>query len=133
MHFSWLSWNWNLKLYLGIHLVDKAYMYIFPGFQAILDIDQNSSNQGLKHCIIFNFSKFNFKVDLDTHFKYRHWHLFLWDLELFLPLIKGGQTKVENMHFCQLFQNWNLKVDLGTHFKKQAYTPTFVLICPFGR
>ena len=55
----------------------------------------------------------------------KHGHLFLWDLELFWPSFKVGQTKVENMHFCQLSQNWNLKVDLDTHLR-DACTPTFM-------
>ena len=38
-------------------------------------------------------------------------------LELFWPLFNVGQTKVENMHFCQLSQNWVLKLDLGTHLR----------------
>ena len=41
-------------------LLDKAYMYIFWILWAILDIDQTSSTQALKHCIISNFSKFKF-------------------------------------------------------------------------
>ena len=38
---------------------------------------------------------------------------------------KDGQTKVEKLHFCGLFQKLNFKVDLGTHFNRQAYTLTF--------
>ena len=50
----------------------------------------------------------NFKVDLDTHLRDKHGHLFLWDLDLFGPSFNFGKTKVENMHFCRLFRNWNL-------------------------
>ena len=102
-------------------------MYIFYGLRAILDLDKTLSNQGLKCCIFPISQNSNVKVDLDTHLKYWHGHLFLWDLELFWPSFKDGQTKVEKMHFCRLFHNWNLKVNFGTHFNKQTRTPTFVV------
>ena len=57
------------------------------------------------------------KVDLGTNLRDKHWHLFLWDLDLFWPLFKVGQTKVEKMHFFRLSQNLVLKVDLGTHLR----------------
>ena len=57
------------------------------------------------------------KFDLGTHFRDKHGHLFLWDMELFLPLFKVGQAKVENMRFCRLSHNLVLKVDLGTHLR----------------
>ena len=99
---------------------------MFWGLRAILDLGQTLSTQGLKCCICPISQNSNFKVDLDTHFKDRHGHLCLWDLELFWPSLKDCQTKVEKMHFFFLFQKWNLKVDLGTHFNKQAYKLTFV-------
>ena len=57
------------------------------------------------------------KVDLDTHLRDKHGHLFLWDLKLFWLSFKVVQTKVENMHFCRLSQNWVLKADLGNHLR----------------
>ena len=33
------------------------------------------------------------------------------------PAFKVVQTKVENVHFCTLYQNWVLKVDFGTHLR----------------
>ena len=64
------------------------------------------------------FSQFlNFKVDLDTHLRDKHGHLFLWYLEIFWPAFKIGQTKVEKRNFCRLYRNWVLKVDLGTHLR----------------
>jgi len=57
------------------------------------------------------------KVDLGTLLRDKYGHLFLWDLELFWPLFKVGQTKVENMHFCWLSQSCILKVHLGTHLR----------------
>ena len=55
------------------------------------------------------------KEDTGTHFRDKHGHLFLLDLELFWPSFKVGQTKVEKMHFFLLSRNWVLKGDLGTH------------------
>ena len=37
--------------------------------------------------------KSNVKVDLDTHLRDKHAHMFLQDLELFQLLVKVGQTK----------------------------------------
>ena len=58
-----------------------------------------------------------FKVDLGTHLRDKHGHLFLWEFELFSPSFKVGQTKVEIMHFNQLSRNWNFKVDLDTDLR----------------
>ena len=59
----------------------------------------------------------NLKVELGTHLRENHGHLFLWYLELFWHSFKVVKTKVENMNFCRLSQNRVLKADLGTHFK----------------
>ena len=56
-------------------------------------------------------------MDLGTHLRDKNGKLFLWDLELFWPSFKVGQTKVENMHFCRLSRNWNFKVHLDTHLR----------------
>ena len=56
-------------------------------------------------------------MDLGTHLRDKHGHLFLCELELFWLSFKAGQTHVENMHFCQLSQNCNFKADLDTHLK----------------
>ena len=52
------------------------------------------------------------KVDIGTHLRDNHRHLFLWDLELFWP-----SFKVESMHFCWLSHNLVLTIDLGTHLR----------------
>ena len=71
----------------------------------------------LKICTLAKFLRIKFKVELDTHLRDNHGHLFLWDLDLFGSLFKLSQTKVQNIYFCLLSQNWVLKVDLGTHFR----------------
>ena len=35
----------------------------------------------------------NFKWDFNTHMRDKHGHLFLWDLELFWPLLKAGSDQ----------------------------------------
>ena len=84
-------------------------------FGAILAFVQGWSNQGWKYTLFQLSPNCILKVDLGTHLADKEGNLFLWDLELFLPLFKVGQTKVENIHFFQLSQNWNFKVDLNTH------------------
>ena len=62
-------------------------------------------------------------MDLGTDLRDKHGNLFFWDFELFLPSVKVGQIKVENMHFCQLSWNWNFIVDLDTHLRtKHGHT-----------
>ena len=56
-------------------------------------------------------------MDLGTHLRDKHGHLFLLDLDLFWPSFKVRQMKVENMHFCPLSCNRNLKVGLGTPWR----------------
>ena len=85
---------------------------IFMIFGAILDLIQ-----GWLYAVFWDSYNWVLKVDLDTHVRDKRWHLFLWDLELFWPLLKVGQTKVENRHICRPSWNWVLKVDLGTHFR----------------
>ena len=62
-------------------------------------------------------SNWIFKAELGNHLRDKHGHRFLWDLELFCPSFKVGQTKDENMHFCWLSQNWNFKAYLDTHLR----------------
>ena len=72
----------------------------------------------IEHMHFYRLSRnWHFKIDLHTHLRDKHGHLFLWELELVWSLFKVGKTKVENIHFCQLSRNWVLKVDLGTHLR----------------
>ena len=64
-----------------------------------------------------HYRNWNFKLDLHTHLRDKHGHLFLWDLELFWTLFKVGQTKVENIHVCRVSHNWVLKVGWGRHLR----------------
>jgi len=89
----------------------------FMRFESILSLLQCWSNQGWKDSLWRLSRNWVLKVDLGTHLRDRHGHLFIWYLELFWPSFKVGQSKVENMHFCRLFRNWVLKVDLGTHLR----------------
>ena len=86
-------------------------------FGSSLDLIQGWSKQGSKYALLSTFRNWVLKVDLDIHLRDKHGHLFLWDLELFWPTFKVGQTKVENMHFCWLFEDWNFKVYLVTHLR----------------
>ena len=65
-------------------------------FGVILALIQGWLNQGLKYALLSTDSELN----LGTHLRDKHGHLFLCDLEIFWPAFKVGQTKFENMHFC---------------------------------
>ena len=91
-------------------------------FGDILSLIQGWSNQVWNYELLSTSQNWVLKVDLGTHLKDKRGNLFLWDLDLFCLSFKVGQTKVENMHFCQLSWNSVLKVDLGTHFKDKHGT-----------
>ena len=114
--------------FLGIeilkHILDTHLRYsldtYFMIFGAILALIQGCENQGWKDAFFLFFwlsQNWVLKVDLVTHLRDKHGDLFLWDLELFWPSFKVGQTKDANMHFCKLSHNWVLKVDLNTHLR----------------
>ena len=68
-------------------------------FGAILSHNKGWSTK-VQNMLVRQVSRnWNFKVDLDTHLRDKHGHLFLWDFELFWPTFKVGQTNVENIHF----------------------------------
>ena len=86
-------------------------------FGAILALIQGWSNQGSKDALSQLSWNWVLKVDLGTHLRDKHGKLFLWDLELFWPPFKVGQTNVENLNFCPPSRIRDLKVDLGTHLR----------------
>ena len=90
---------------------------IFMRFQAIFSLVQGWVNQGWKHALLWTFLELSFESGFRYPFEDQHWHLFLWDLELFVPCFVVGQTKIEKMHFYRLSWSWVLKVDLDTHLR----------------
>ena len=86
-------------------------------FEVILALIQGLPNQDLRDALHSNFSKLSFERGFRYLLRDNHGNLFLWDLELFLPSFKVGQTKVQNMRFCRLSRNWNFKVDLDMHMR----------------
>ena len=80
-------------------------------FGAILVLVQGWWNQCWKNALLSISKNWVLKVDLGTHLRDKHGHLFLWDLELFWPSFKVGQTRVEKIHFSRLSWNWVLIVD----------------------
>ena len=131
-HIFRLSRNWVLEADLGTHLIDEHEQL----FLSDLDLFWSSFQVGKTKVENMHFCQISlnwiFKVDLGTHSRdkflkwnsvpireIKHWNLFLWDLELFLPSFKVGETKVEIMHFCRLSQNRVSKVDIGTHFRNK--------------
>ena len=85
--------------------------------EAMLVLIQGYSKRGWNYTLFSTFSELSLKVELGTHLRDNNGHLFLWDLNLFWPSFKIGQTIFENMHFCRLSCNRNFKVDLDTHLK----------------
>ena len=90
-------------------------------FGDILALIQGWSKQGWKYVLFRLSRKWNVKVDLVTHLGDNHVHLFLWYLMLFWSLFKVGETKVQNMHFCQLSLNFLLKVDFDIHLRDKHW------------
>ena len=99
--------------------VGKIFLWHFELYWSSFKISQTKV-ENTQFCRFSH--NWNFKVDLDTHFRDNHGHLFLWGLKLFCLMYKVGQTKVEKMNFCRLSWNWVLKVDLDTHLRdKHGY------------
>ena len=86
-------------------------------FGAIFAPVQGQLNQGWKYAVLSTFSELSFESGFRYPFENKDRQLFLWYLELFWPSLNVSQTKVENMHICQLSRNWHLKVDLDTHLR----------------
>ena len=56
------------------------------------------------------------KVDLGTHLRDNHTHLFV-RFGVILALVQCWSTQGWKLFFCGLSQNWNFKVDLDTHLR----------------
>ena len=78
-------------------------MPIFMRFGALLSLVQGWPNQGWKYALLSTFSELKFESGLGTHLIDKHGHLFLWDLELFWPSFKSGQTKDEKFALLSTF------------------------------
>ena len=84
-------------------------------FWVILALVQGWSNQGWYDALFWLCWNWFLKVDLGTHLRDKHGHLFLWDLVLYCPSFKVGQTNVENIPFLSTFLEFSLESGLGTH------------------
>jgi len=86
-------------------------------FGVILALVQGCQTRVEKMHFCRLFRNWNFKVDLNSHLRDKHGHLFFMRFGVILALVQGCETKVENKHFCRLSQNWVLKVDFDTHLR----------------